>query len=73
VDRHRRYCSHACRHVAYRRSKGKGLKRGLVRLMEADDRDFPPSLPDESAGLILTGLGAKMKPSRSYPPNMLGG
>ena len=49
-----RYCSHACRQVAYRRRKGDGLKRGLVRLVQADAREFLASLPDESIDLIIT-------------------
>jgi site-specific DNA-methyltransferase (adenine-specific) len=52
--RHGRYCSNACRQVAYRRRKGEGEKRGLVRLVQADARDFLPSLPDEYADLIVT-------------------
>lgn len=54
VGRHGRYCSHACRQVAYRRRKGEGQKRALVRLVQADARDLLASLPDESVDLILT-------------------
>jgi len=52
--RHGRYCSHACRQVAYRRRKGEGQKRRLVRLVQADAREFLPSLPDGSVDLIVT-------------------
>ena len=49
-----RYCSNACRQIAYRRRKGEGLKRGLVRLVQADARELLASLPDESVDLIVT-------------------
>lgn len=52
--RPQRYCKAACRQVAYRRRKGESLKRRLVRLVEADTRDFLPSIPEEYAGLIVT-------------------
>ncbi len=52
--RHRRYCSGAHRQVAYRRRKGDGQKRRLVRLVQADAREFLPSLPAESVDLIVT-------------------
>ncbi len=52
--RRKRYCTDAHRNVAYRRRKGEGLKRGLVRLMRADARVFLASLPDESVDLIVT-------------------
>ena len=39
--------------VAYRRRKGEGAKRGLVRLVEADAREFLASLPAESVDLIV--------------------
>jgi len=54
VGRHGRYCSNACRQVAYRRRRGEGESRGLVRLVQADAREFLASLPDESVGLIVT-------------------
>lgn len=49
-----RYCSNACRQIAYRRRKGEGLKRSLVRLVQVDASVFLASLPDESADLIVT-------------------
>lgn len=52
--RPQRYCNAACRQVAYRRRKGEGLRRRLVRLVQADAREFLPSLPDESVDLIVT-------------------
>lgn len=54
VGRPGRYCSNACRQVAYRRRKGEGFERGLVRLYEADARAFLATLPDESVDLIIT-------------------
>lgn len=54
VGRHRRFCSNACRQVAYRRRKGEGQRRGLVRLVQADAREFLAGLPDESVDLVLT-------------------
>jgi site-specific DNA-methyltransferase (adenine-specific) len=54
VGRHGRYCSNACRQVAYRRRKGEGQERGLVRLVQADAQEWLPSLPDESIDLIVT-------------------
>ncbi len=54
VGRRRSFCSNACRQVAYRRRKGEGLKRNLVRLVQADAREFLASLPDESVDLIVT-------------------
>ena len=54
VGRKKRYCSNACRQVAYRRRKGEGLKRRLVRLVEADARELLPTLPDDSVDLIVT-------------------
>lgn len=54
VGRRRRYCSNACRQIAYRRRRGEGQKRGLVHLVQADARDFLADLPDESVDLILT-------------------
>lgn len=52
--RRKRYCSNACRQVAYRRRNGEGLKRGLVRLVQADAHELLASLPDESIDLIVT-------------------
>ncbi|HVC08014.1 MAG TPA: DNA methyltransferase [Solirubrobacterales bacterium] len=52
--RRKRYCTNAHRNVAYRRRKGEGLRRGLVRLVEADARAFLASLPDECVDLIVT-------------------
>jgi site-specific DNA-methyltransferase (adenine-specific) len=52
--RHKRYCSNTCRQVAYRRRKGEGQKRRLVRLAQADAREFLASLPEESVDLIVT-------------------
>ena len=54
TGRRKRFCSNACRQVAYRRRKGEGLKRGLVRLVQADARELLPGLPDESVDLIVT-------------------
>lgn len=54
VGRHGRYCTPACRQIAYRRRKGEGQKRRLVRLVEADAREFLASLSDESTDLGLT-------------------
>ena len=54
VGRHGRYCSNACRQRAYRRRRGEGEKRGLVRLVQADARELLAGLPDESVDLIVT-------------------
>lgn len=54
VGRRKRYCSHACRQAAHRRSKGEGQKRRLLRLVRADARDFLASLPEESVDLVVT-------------------
>jgi site-specific DNA-methyltransferase (adenine-specific) len=66
VGRLKRYCSHACRQVAYRRRKGEGLRRGLVRLVQADAREFLLSLPAESVDLILTDPPYAFERSESY-------
>src|SRR3954469_17058295 len=52
--RPRRYCSHACRQKAHRRRRDGQQKRRLVRLVEADAREFLRTLPDESVDLIVT-------------------
>jgi site-specific DNA-methyltransferase (adenine-specific) len=49
-----RYCSHRCRQKAYRRRRGEGKQRGLVRLVQADARDLLATLPDESVDLLAT-------------------
>lgn len=54
VGRPGRYCSNACRQVAYRRRKGEGLQRGLVRLYEADAQELLARLSDASVDLIIT-------------------
>lgn len=54
VGRRRCYCSHACRQVAYRLRNGEGQRRRLVRLVQADAREFLVELPSESVDLILT-------------------
>ena len=54
VGRHGRFCSNACRQRAYRRRRGGGEKRGLVRLVQADARELLAGLPDESVDLIVT-------------------
>lgn len=50
--RRRRYCSDACRQRAYRRRHAP--RRGLVKLYEADAREFLANLPDGSVDLIVT-------------------
>jgi site-specific DNA-methyltransferase (adenine-specific) len=52
--RPRRYCTDACRQVAYRTRKTGARRRRLVRLVEADAREFLPTLPDQSVDLIVT-------------------
>lgn len=52
--RPQRYCKPACRQVAYRRRRGEGQKRGLVRLVQADAREFLAALPEGSVDLIVT-------------------
>ncbi len=52
--RRRRYCSHACRQVAYRRRRDGERRRGLVRLLEGDARLLLARLPSESVDLIVT-------------------
>lgn len=54
VGRRKCYCSNRCRQVAYRRRKGEGEKRRLVRLVEADARDLLATLPDQSVDLVVT-------------------
>jgi site-specific DNA-methyltransferase (adenine-specific) len=52
--RPRRYCSNACRQKAHRRRRDGQQKRRLVRLVEADAREFLRTVPDESVDLIVT-------------------
>jgi site-specific DNA-methyltransferase (adenine-specific) len=52
--RRRRYCSNACRQTAHRRRRDGQQTRHLVRLVEADARQFLPTLPDQSVDLIVT-------------------
>ena len=52
--RRRRYCSDACRQRAYRRRHDGPPRRGLVKLYEADAREFLTNLPDGSVDLIVT-------------------
>jgi site-specific DNA-methyltransferase (adenine-specific) len=52
--RKRRYCSNACRQVAFRRRHDEGTRRNLVRLFEADAREFLAAQPDHSVDLIVT-------------------
>lgn len=52
--RKRTYCSHPCRQVAYRRRRDGERKRRLITLIEADAREWLPTLPSESVDLILT-------------------
>lgn len=52
--RPRRYCTNACRQVAYRQRNGQQRRRKLITLIEADAREWLPALPDESVDLIVT-------------------
>ncbi len=52
--RRRRYCTAACRQVAYRARKGHARRRKLVTLVQADARELLAALPDGSVDLILT-------------------
>jgi site-specific DNA-methyltransferase (adenine-specific) len=52
--RRRRFCSSACRQVAYRRRRDGEQRRRLVRLVQADARSFLPSLPDRSVDAVIT-------------------
>jgi site-specific DNA-methyltransferase (adenine-specific) len=54
VGRKPRYCSNACRQVAYRLRTNGERKRRLLRLVEGDARDLLASLPDGSVDLIVT-------------------
>lgn len=54
VGRRKRYCSNACKQIAYRHRKGERQKRRLVRLVQADVREFLAGLPEESVDLIVT-------------------
>ena len=64
--RHKTYCNAACRQIAYRRRRGEGMKRGLVRLVQADAREFLASLPEESVGLIVTDPPYAFERSDAY-------
>ena len=64
--RHRRYCSHACRQVAYRERKTGLRQRGLVHLVEADARDFLATLPDQSVDLIVTDPPYRFERGKTY-------
>lgn len=52
--RPRRYCSHACRQIAYRQRQGHERRCKLVKLVQADARELLAALPDESVDLIVT-------------------
>jgi site-specific DNA-methyltransferase (adenine-specific) len=52
--RRRRYCTTACRQVAYRTRQGQAHRRKLVALVQADARDLLAALPAESVDLIIT-------------------
>ena len=54
VGRRRTYCSHACRQVAYRRRRNGVQRRRLITLVQADARDWLPTIPDASIDLVLT-------------------
>jgi site-specific DNA-methyltransferase (adenine-specific) len=52
--RPRRYCTAACRQVAYRTRQGQSRRRKLVTLVQADARDLLAELPADSVDLIIT-------------------
>lgn len=52
--RPRRYCSHACRQIAYRQRQGHERRRKLVTLVGADARKLLAALPDQSVDLVVT-------------------
>jgi site-specific DNA-methyltransferase (adenine-specific) len=52
--RRRRYCTAACRQVAYRSRRGQTRRRKLVTLVQADARELLASLPGDCVDLIIT-------------------
>jgi site-specific DNA-methyltransferase (adenine-specific) len=52
--RPRRYCTAACRQVAYRTRQGQTRRRKLVTLVQADARYLLAALPADSVDLIIT-------------------
>jgi site-specific DNA-methyltransferase (adenine-specific) len=52
--RRRRYCTTACRQVAYRSRQGHTRRRKLVTLVQSDARELLATLPADSVDLIIT-------------------